>query len=74
MPFVVYVVAQSLQRAGLLKVEIVGIVLAIHYFQNQKKRKKKENRMKNNWTQIKTNYNCNYATFLCALLQATRSK
>lgn len=47
-PFVVYVVAQSLQRAGLLKVEIVGIVLAIHYFQNQKKRKKKENRMKNN--------------------------
>lgn len=27
-----------------------------------------------NWTQIKTNYNCNYATFLCALLQATRSK
>lgn len=30
--------------------------------------------MKKNWTQIKTNYNCNYATFLCALLQATRSK
>lgn len=36
-PFVVYVVAQSLQRAGLQKVQIVGIVLAIHYFQKQKK-------------------------------------
>lgn len=39
-PFVVYVVAQSLQRAGLLKVQIVGIVPAIHYFQKQNKKKK----------------------------------
>lgn len=39
-PFVVYVVAQSLQRAGLQKVQIVGIVLAIHYFQKQKEKNK----------------------------------